>query len=120
MDISDFPVVKETSEVLIRNPVTQEYMFTVEIYGPDTDFYRRAQIEIVRSSSGKKATHEDLLQGSARMMAKITKSWSDLTMGDNDFECTEENAFKIYSDFKYIADQVELFLGDRLNFLELA
>ena len=54
------------------------------------------------------------------MLAKITKSWKDLTLEDKDFACSEENAYMIYSDFKYVSDQVDAFISDRLNFLELA
>jgi len=120
MDISQFPVVKETSTVVIRNPITQEYMFTVEVYGPDTDHYRRAQVDIVRSGKGKKPSTNDILSSGAKMLAKITKSWKDLTLEDKEFPCTVENAFMVYSDFKYVADQVDSFISDRLNFLEVA
>lgn len=115
MDIGSLPKYKDTAFCDILHPETGEYQFGIEVYGPTSDFFRRAHRDVAR-----KYIEDDPIAESRDLIAMCTCGFKDLTTGEDAYECTYENALKLYTDYPYVLLQVDIFLAGKKSFLESA
>lgn len=94
----------------------------IEVYGIETKEYRSAHTDFViasmtsRSIDDKDKKTEAIEKAAVIFIAKITKSWDGLTNGGKEYECTFDNAVKLYTDARYIFEQIDKHMNNRGNF----
>lgn len=93
----------------------------ITIQGEDSKAYRKAKkrqmrefIEAKRKDIEIEDVDTDKMD--CELLADCTVSWKGITMNGKEYECTPENALKLYSDAPDIVDQLLRFIEDRGNF----
>ncbi len=123
MKLSDFNSVEGSNEgavVYINHPVTGEKTDAwVKVAGPDSKLAKQRRAQIQRLFRGKRNISDidiDTLEKEAlETRVALTLDWGNIEL-DKPLKCTEENARKVYSEYPWIAEQIDAFQGDRANF----
>lgn len=121
------PVMADDGAVLeIVHPETEEVIagMTITLLGQDSKVYRKLQMgkqqaALNRMAKGKKALDldaEKLSEDSIDDLVKLTTSWAGFTLDGKELDCTSENVRTVYSDWAWIKEQVQEFVGNRANF----
>jgi hypothetical protein len=117
MDISSLRPLEEV-EVKITHPVTKEetdIVFTVS--GTDSKAYRQSVRDVmVRRMANTDAPASELEDDEIEILAHCTKSFRGLTIDGKEPEQSLEGFIKIYSEFPWIKEQVDKFIGKKSNF----
>lgn len=116
----------DSATVSIVNPVTGDKLgIEIELASPDSSKYRAKSLEVMNKqlernlkAKNKTATVEQLENNGNEVLAGATISWSGLGENGKELPCTYENALHVYSEYKFIKEQVDEFLGDRKNFFK--
>lgn len=126
MKLTDIDTVKGSDEgavIDLRHPATGEKLdMWIKVAGPDSKLAKRRQAEIRRKMRGQKAGKIDLDMWEAEALetrVAVTLDWGGIEF-DKPLECTPENVRMVYSDFPWVADQVDEFQADRGNFIAKA
>jgi len=126
MDLSAFQF-EESARMPVRSPLdgvpikddAGEDMF-IEVYGYDSDAYRRVMFEIQKEMSRAATGNEDAFQWredrTVKTLSRLIRGWN-VQMGSNHIEFTEENAVAVLSEHKWLRDQVDRFIHERGNFM---
>jgi hypothetical protein len=128
----DTLALKDTVELQLKHPVTDELLFAdgdkaekpvvIVLYGTSSKQYRNA-ITAMQSRAlrrGKKApTVEEMREESVRLLVACSERAVNLSYKGGAIE-TAETFRELYSDpaFSWLKDQVDAGLGDVSNFLE--
>lgn len=125
MDISEIKVVDDSVPMVLQHPATGEDLrddqgrpMTIYLVGQDSKEMRGIRSELY--SQNRKARTDTFDRAEARSMRILvgcTKRFENLQMGGAEIEYSDEAAEKLYRDFPWIRDQVDLFIGERANFL---
>ena len=121
------PVKADDGAVLeIAHPESEEIIegMTITLLGQDSKLYRKIQLgkqqaALNRMAKGKKAIDldaEKLSEDSIDDLVKLTTAWSGFVLDGKDLDCTPENVRTVYSDWSWIKEQVQEFVGNRANF----
>ena len=121
------PVMADDGAVLnIVHPETEEVIdgMTITLLGQDSKIYRKLQLgkqqaALNRMAKGKKALDldaEKLSEDSIDDLVKLTTSWDGFELDGVKLDCTPENVRKVYTDWAWIKEQVQEFVGNRANF----
>ena len=102
----------------------------IKIQGADSMAYEEAAARTVAlrskkaTSTRRKVSTQRLLEAAAdnaksqsEELAAITLEWENIEWDGEPLEFTTENAIKVYSEHRWIRDQVIEFFGDRTNYL---
>ncbi|PSH68622.1 hypothetical protein CU102_12745 [Phyllobacterium brassicacearum] len=94
--------------------------FSIRVAGPDSERYRKAVDAITdeyldREDAGP-TTAAELDRRGLLILSKVVISWGSITLDGADLTCTEENARKLFSRFRFIREQVERKAGKRAAF----
>ncbi len=107
-------------DVEIRGPDNKKLGFSIRIAGPDSIRQRRAvekmAAERMASDDPTPLSPQDLYDRQTRGLASSTISWTPFKMDGGVYELTEENAYKLYTRFAFIRDQVAERAGRRSAF----
>ncbi len=101
-------------------PAGKENQAYITLLGVDSDaFIARKNSTGNRRLKAKKTdlTIESLDADRAALLATCTLNWKGIELDGAPVTCDFENAKKLYSEFKWIYEQVDEFVGDRENFL---
>lgn len=120
----------ETTEVQIFHPVTGESLgIFIEILSRDSKEYfaaKHAEESRVIRSGVRERTADDIQKIGNNLLAAVTKSWREevdgnqvptLNFGGEHLECTPENAAMVYSELRWLRDQIDSKVHDRSAFL---
>jgi len=125
MKLNDFNSVEGSNEgavMYVKHPVTGvETDGWIKMAGPDSKLakQRRAAIQrMFRAKRGAKDIDIDTLEKEAmETRVALTLDWGGLELGeDGELAFSEDNVRKVYTDFPWLAEQVDEFQGDRANF----
>ncbi len=107
-------------DVEIRGPDNKKLGFSIRIAGPDSIRQRRAiekmAAERMASDDPTPLSPQELFDRQTRGLASSTISWTPFKMDGGVYELTEENAYKLYTRFPFIRDQVAERAGRRSAF----
>jgi hypothetical protein len=116
MDLLDIETTADHeagAECRIRSPKTGKPTdFYITVLGPDSKKYREAQGQLYRAIMDKKES------GSTDFLAAITTDWRGLTDNKKPVAFSKKAVKSIYMNAPYIANQVDSFIGDRVNFIK--
>lgn len=121
------PVMADDGAVLnIVHPETEEVIegMTITLLGQDSKVYRKLQMSkqqaaLNRMAKGKKAIDldaEKLSEDSIDDLVKLTTAWNGFALDGKELEFTPENIRMVYTDWAWIKEQVQEFVGNRANF----
>lgn len=121
------PVMADDGAVLnIIHPETEEVIdgMTITLLGQDSKVYRKLQMAkqqaaLNRMAKGKKAIDldaEKLSEDSIDDLVKVTTGWAGFALDGKELEFTPENVRMVYTDWAWIKEQVQEFVGNRANF----
>lgn len=85
---------------------------------------RRMRSRLVAEKRAE-ASGAEIEADAVSLLAACTQSWRDAELGKPvleidgaELECTPDNARRVYTEFTWIREQVDAFVGDRANFLQ--
>lgn len=121
------PVMADDGAALnIIHPETEEVIdgMTITLLGQDSKVYRKLQMAkqqaaLNRMAKGKKAIDldaEKLSEDSIDDLVKLTTGWAGFSLDGKELEFTPENVRMVYTDWAWIKEQVQEFVGNRANF----
>lgn len=126
LDLSRFDAMQDAQEagidVEIRTPDNKKMGLSIKIAGPDSLRQRRAieKMAAQRMAEDDPAplSPQELYDRQTRGLAGATISWTSFNLDGNPYELTEDNAYKLYTRFPFIRDQVADKAGRRSAFFE--
>lgn len=94
---------------------------TIRLAGTDSARWRRASDAIgdsrlERARSGGKASAHELHEENIALLAAMTLDWSGILVDAKTWDCTIENAKKLYLIAPWIYEQANEFVAKRANF----
>lgn len=96
--------------------------FSIKVAGPDSERAAKAhdeiQQELVEREDLSELSLEDRRANGLRYLAKLVISWTPFILEGMELPCTEENAVKLFTRFKFIREQVDAKAGRRAAFLK--
>ncbi|WP_018900423.1 hypothetical protein [Rhizobium sp. 2MFCol3.1] len=94
--------------------------FSIKVAGPDSDRQRKAvddlTDEYLDREDASHTTAAELDRRALQVLARSIISWTPIKLDGQDLECTEENAVKLFTRFRFIREQVEKKAGKRASF----
>jgi len=124
LDLSRFDAMQVAQEegldVEIRGPDGKKLGFSIKIAGPDSVRQRQAiekmASERLEANDPTPLSAAELFDRQTRGLAIATISWSEFKLDGEVYKLTEENAYKLYTRFPFIRDQVADRAGRRSAF----
>lgn len=111
----------------LRHPSTDELLFSddkekkpmrIELCGADSKRFRKINAQLVRKMQGKKKqTSDDIEDGVTEQLVGVTLGWQNIIMDGKEVIFDQLAANDIYSEYRWIREQVAAFVSDRSNFL---
>ena len=128
MDLSKLdtkPLAEKGTDLTLLHPGTGEPLdIVITLMGSDSKAYRAVQHEIqnqnIKATKPKADFSKDRESGVIKRLAAVTGSWVNMENNGEPIECTPDNAEMVYSDFRWMADQVVAHVENRANFLPSA
>ena len=111
MDINDLYTQDKHdagAEMRVRGPDGIETDCYIMLVGIDSKKWR----EILKERAKDSAINDNMI------LAKATLGWRGFTNGDDNFEFSEAAALALYKKAPYIAQQADLFISRRVNFIK--
>jgi hypothetical protein len=126
MDISEFYTADlhaEGAEVRIKNPLTGKLTDCyIKVVGMDSKAFRVADSKGKRSLLSAAAGGGDIEQAKldaiAQTLADSTIGWRGFTDNGKELEFSIDKAVALYANSPVIANQVDIFISNRRNFIK--
>jgi len=123
MDIADFHTAashQEGAEMRVRKPDGSYSDCYIALIGIDSPQWReivknRSRSDMRKVINNDEKTDED---EKAEDLAKATVSWRGFTDNGEDIDFSLEKVEQLYKAAPYIADQVDMFIANRANFIK--
>tara|TARA_R100000951_G_scaffold111638_1_gene110912 strand:+ start:894 stop:1277 length:384 start_codon:yes stop_codon:yes gene_type:complete len=94
----------------------------ITIAGSDSKVWREAKKRqtktIINAKADSKMDQLDYEEMDSVALAEATMSWRGITKDGKEYEFSQENAKKLYSESPSVASQLITFLSDRANFIK--
>lgn len=123
MDLSEIQKqAQDEAWVTILHPVSgEETSMRIRLLSPDSERYRQIDNRI-RNAATKSMTKrgglsaEELSESGLQLLIQATVGWENVIFDGQPIQFSPENVRTVYTDFPFIREQVDRFLGDRRNF----
>jgi hypothetical protein len=97
---------------------------TITLVGVDSDVYRKTvnksidkRLQRMRPGQSFPFSAEEQEENGLNLLASCTLAWEGVVVDGEELPCTKENAKALYRRFPWLKEQVDMFIGDRSNFL---
>lgn len=132
MDLLNIGKTKETTDVVIYNPVTSEILvnedgseMTITVHGPYSKKYKaishaqqNRRLQKAQRTGGRlNLSAEEIEAGAFDLLIKCVEGWN-LTIGGAKPECTEAKIREIFTELPWVREQVDAAIGDTQAFLD--
>jgi len=112
----------ETATLELRHPTTGKAIpgATITAYGKDSRKFEVLQNKSLRKRLKKRNSipdPEDFNRENLEILAELITGWAGIVVDGSEIPYTKDNAIQLFERFKWIKEQVDEFVGDRLNFL---
>jgi hypothetical protein len=123
-DLSSYDALQEAQEagvsIEVKDPSGKKLGFTIKVAGPDSLRQRRAiekmAAERLASDDPAPLSPAELYDRQTRGLAIATIEWTEFKLDGGVYALTEDSAYKLYSRFPFIRDQVAERAGRRSAF----
>lgn len=128
MDLNSLKPVKadKGATLEILHPETEEPIdgMTITLLGQDSAVFRKMQIAkqqaiLNRMTKGKKVAEldaEKLADENIEDLVKLTVKWTGFEINGESLPATPENFRMVYTEWPWIREQAQEFVGNRANF----
>lgn len=123
MDINQLetaPIHEEGREVQIKGPDGLETDVYIHVVGVDSKTWRKIarkmQKGVIEESLPDKYK-DDGISERAESIAQATIGWRGITDDGKEVKFSKSKAFNLYRNAPYILNQVDVFIGNRANFM---
>jgi len=125
MDLKNLNVVDVANQgewLELEHPVTGEPLgVRIKLAGIDSDYYkkemRRQQNRRLKKGI-RNISAEELEAETISLLVACTLEWENVEYDGTPLECNAENVRKIYKEFSWIREQVDVFINNRGNFIK--
>jgi hypothetical protein len=132
MDLMNIGTTKETSDVILYNPINSEILvnddkseMTITIHGPYSKKYKtishaqqnRRLMKAQRTGGKLNLTAEELESSALDLLVKCVDGWK-ITLGGDKPKCTEAKVREVFETLPWVREQVDAALGDAQAFLD--
>lgn len=132
MDLMNIGTTKETSDVILYNPINSEILvnddkseMTITIHGPYSKKYKsishaqqnRRLMKAQRTGGKLNLTAEEIEASSLDLLVKCVDGWN-ITLGKEKPKCTEAKVREVFETLPWVREQVDAALGDAQAFLD--
>lgn len=101
----------------LKHPVTGEKLDAwIELRGKDSATYQEKVLKVSREMVSQKDEFSEP-QIRARVLAAATITWGEIADGEKAVEFDHDKAVWLYENFAWIAEQVNVAINDRANFM---
>lgn len=133
MDLSVLDTRKaaeEGAKLQLRHPVDDTPLtgdkgepITITVIGTDSQTFKRAMHaqadrRINKPNSRRVMTMQSVEDDSINLLVAATIDWEGIVVDGKELPFSNENAHALYERFPWIREQVNIFVGDRANFLK--
>jgi hypothetical protein len=131
LDFSNVSAAAEDGAVLeLKDPAGEPILkddgspVTITLAGTESKKWKKARNAVgdrylknanPRNSSPVR-TMDEALSDQAFQLASVTLAWDGVIVDGQELPCTHDNAKKIYLQYDWVREQVDLFVGERRNF----
>jgi len=131
MDLKKYNVTAAAdkgADLVLVDPINGDDLdgVTIKLLGTDSAAYRNYERDVQRKriaklakSRNRKADFSVSEEDECEMLAVCTVGWSGLNEDGEELKYSHEAAVRLYMDYPWIKEQVDLFIGDRANFLTM-
>lgn len=120
MDISAL-YTKNSATLTITHPITNKATdITIGVMSPDSFDYKRILIEQAKILKSNDIDINEYLLNDDNMidfLSKVTLNWDNVEFEGAKLECTKDNIKMVYKSSAIIREQVNNFIGNKVNFL---
>jgi len=132
MDLMNIGTTKETTDVVLYNPVNSEILLnadgsemSITVNGPYSKKYKaishaqqNRRLQKAQRTGGKlNLTAEELEASALDLLVKCVEGWN-ITLGGEQPDCTEAKVRDVFEKLPWVREQVETALGDAQAFLD--
>ncbi len=132
MDLMNIGTTKETTDVVLYNPVNSELLLnddnsemTITVHGPYSSKYKsishnqqnRRLMKAQRTGGKLNLTAEEIEASALDLLVKCVDGWN-ITLGGETPDCTEAKVREVFEDLPWVREQVDAALGDAQAFLD--
>lgn len=117
-------VAKTTATMRLIGPSGKEIEgVSFELVGRDSDQYQRTENDIMIKRFQRMRNRQLTIDPAAqkqddiRLLAACIVGWTGITMDGKEFPFSKENAVLLLGKVPAIKEQIDVFVGDRANFL---
>jgi hypothetical protein len=96
----------------------------ITLAGADSDVYRKTvnksvnkRVQRMKPGQSLPFTAEEQEENGLALLAACTLAWDGVVVDGEALPCSKENAKELYRRFPWLREQVDMFIGDRSNFL---
>lgn len=125
MDLAQYDITEKAeqgAELVLAHPVTGEPLDAViTLFGHDSAAYRNklrdfAQQQISKGKGKPKLDLEASEKQAAELLAACTIGWKHIEEGGKAIPFSYAACVEVYRKYRWIREQVDVFVGDRANF----
>lgn len=114
---------EEGTDVHIMHPISGEDTgMVIRVAGPDSERARKARNDSttkkIKARRLAKLDGEELDDDNRMNLAKMVISWSGFVYNGQPIPCAPDRVAKVFRDFPFIYEQVNLAAGDRGSFIK--
>ena len=132
MDLMNIGTTKETSDVILYNPINSEILvnddkseMTITIHGPYSKKYKsishaqqnRRLMKAQRTGGKLNLTAEEIEASALDLLVKCVDGWN-ITLGGEQPDCKESKVREVFEALPWVREQVDAALGDAQAFLD--
>lgn len=133
-DLADLDTKKTSEEgriLKLRHPSTKEILthggkeFSIVLRGSDSDEYNRVfkknmrkQMQLAKKN-GNIVDADVSESATTDMLVSMTVGWTGIYLNGAELQFSKEAATKLYTDYRWIREQVDAFIHDRSNFIKV-
>jgi hypothetical protein len=132
MDLMNIGQMKETTEVILYNPINSEILMnedgsemSITVYGPYSSKYKsishnqqnRRLMKAQRTGGKLNLSAEEIEASAFDLLVKCVADW-DITLGGEKPKCTEKMVREVFEQLPWVREQVDNALGDTQAFLD--
>ena len=132
MDLMNIGTTKETTDVVLYNPVNSEVLrnedgseMTITVHGPYSKKYKaishaqqNRRLQKAQRTGGKlNLTAEEIEASALDLLVKCVEAWN-VTIGGEQPAATEAKVREVFEKLPWVREQVDAALGDAQAFLD--
>lgn len=116
----------DNAEVVIMHPQTGVATdMRIMVAGPNSTQYKEADrrvknrnLQALQKMKGQKILSIEAVEaGQLELLVSVTLGWANVVYAGEPLEFTQDNVKMLYTQFPFIVEQIDEFLGEQRNFL---